>query len=344
MNKKFLAGGAAVALAGFGIYKIVRSQQNDGKDRQEVWTTADMPEMSGKVIIVTGGNSGVGYEAAKEFARKGAQTILACRNMDKAQAALAMIKAEIPAAAAEIMELDLASLASVQQFAADFKAEYERLDVLVNNAGIMMVPYQTTEDGFESQFATNHLGHFALTGLLSDLLLKTPGSRVVNISSIGHRSGTMDFGNLMYEGGLDYDAQAAYSRSKLANILFTNELQRRYEAAGADAIAVAAHPGLSFTNLSSHMYDRWYYSIAIPLSKLYLQSAAMGALPTLRAAADPNVQGGEYYGPDGRGERRGYPVIVQASDACHNLADARQLWQDSEELTGVSFLDLEPVV
>lgn len=339
MNKKILAGGAVVALAGVGLYKYFNGQKSNGLAADD-WTAADIPDLSGKVIIVTGGNSGVGYEAAIEFARHGAETILACRSVEKGMAAVAAIQLELPDAAVELMSLDLASLASVRAFAADFKAQYDRLDVLVNNAGIMMVPYQLTEDGFESQFGTNHLGHFALTGLLSELLLNTPGSRVVNISSMGHRSGVMDFDNLMYEGGEGYGSQAAYGRSKLANILFTNELQRRFEAAGVDAIAVAAHPGISNTNLAAHLYEeRWYIKMAMPLATLLLQSAAMGALPTLRAAVDPTVKGGEYYGPDGSGERRGYPVLVQASDACYNLADAQQLWQVSEELTGISFLD-----
>ena len=189
----------------------------------------------------------------KEFARKGAQTILACRSMDKAQLALDRIQIEIPDAQAEIMQLDLSSLESVRQFAEAFKAKYDRLDVLLNNAGIMMVPYGVTEDGFERQFGTNHLGHFALTGLLLDLIQATPGARVVNISSMGHRGGEMDFDNLMFEGGKDYEGQAAYGRSKLANLLFTYELERKFEEHGLDAIAVAAHPGISNTHLADHM-------------------------------------------------------------------------------------------
>jgi NAD(P)-dependent dehydrogenase (short-subunit alcohol dehydrogenase family) len=225
----------------------------------ENWTTEKIPDLTGKVIIVTGANSGLGFEAAKEFARKGAQTILACRSMDKAQAALDQIKQEIPEASAEIMQLDLASLASVREFAETFKSRYDRLDILVNNAGIMWVPYQKTEDGFESQFGTNHLGHFALTGLLMDLLLKTPDARVVNVSSVGHRSGTMDFDNLMFEGGKGYGRHRAYGRSKLANLLFTYELQRKFGAVDADAIATAAHPGGSNTNLARYVEDLWYF-------------------------------------------------------------------------------------
>lgn len=340
MKKKGLIGGLAALLAGIGIYKVV-SRQNKENDPDDVWTTADMPDLTGKVIIVTGANSGIGFEAAKEFARKGAQTILACRSLEKAEAALEEIVAEIPNAPAEIMQLDLASLDSVRAFAAAFKAKYDRLDVLVNNAGIMMVPYGTTEDGFERQFGTNHLGHFALTGLLIDLLLKTPGSRVVNISSGGHRFGEMDFDNLMFEDGNGYSPIGAYGRSKLANLLFTYELQRRFDAAGAHALSVAAHPGTSRTNLTGHMEDRWYFKLFVPLMPLLLQSAAMGALPTLRAAVDPNVSGGQYFGPDGVREQRGYPVLVESNEASHNEADARRLWQVSEQLTAVRYAQLD---
>ena len=305
------------------------------------WTTNNIPDLSGKVVIVTGANSGIGYEAAKEFARKGAQTILACRSMDKAQAALAQIQSEIPNAPAEIMQLDLACLTSVRQFVAAFKAKYDRLDVLANNAGIMMVPYGTTEDGFERQFGTNHLGHFALTGLLLDLLKQTPGARVINVSSNGHRFGTLDFDNLMFEGGQGYSGTQAYGRSKLANLLFTYELQRHFEAAGIDAMALAAHPGGSNTNLANHMEDRWYFKVLMPVMAPLMQSPAMGALPTIRAAADPNAKGGEYYGPKGFMEQRGYPVPVQSNEASHNLADAQRLWTISEQLTGVTFDELE---
>ena len=296
-----------------------------------------MPDLTGKVIIVTGANSGIGFEAAKEFARKGATTILACRSKDKAEAALAEIMTEIPNANAEIMLLDLASQASVHQLADTFKAKYDQLDVLVNNAGIMMVPYGTTEDGFERQFGTNHLGHFALTGLLFDRLVNTAGSRVVNVSSSGHRFGNMDFDDLMFEGGEGYTPMGAYGRSKLANLLFTYELQRRFEVVGTDAMATAAHPGISQTNLTAHMEDRWYFKLLMPLMPLMLQSAAMGALPTIRAAVDPTVKGGQYFGPDGPREQRGYPVTVESNDASRNEADARQLWQVSEQLTGVQF-------
>jgi NAD(P)-dependent dehydrogenase (short-subunit alcohol dehydrogenase family) len=305
------------------------------------WTTAYIPDLTGKVIIVTGANSGIGFEAAKEFARKGAQTILACRSLEKAQAALAEIQAEFPNAPVEVMQLDLASQKSVHQFADAVQAKYDRLDVVANNAGIMWPPYGKTEDGFECQFGTNHLGHFALTGLLIDLLLKTPGSRVVNVSSVGHRSGVMDFDNLMFEGGEGYSRHGAYGRSKLANLLITYELQRKFDAINADAIAVAAHPGGSSTNLSRHVENRWYFRALRPLIELMAQSAAMGALPTIRAAVDPAATGGQYFGPNGFMESRGYPVLVQSSKASHNLADACRLWEVSKELTGVQFSQLE---
>lgn len=302
------------------------------------WTVNEIPDLTGKVIIVTGGNSGIGFAAAKEFSRKGAKTILACRSMDRAQAALHKLQAEIPNAPVEMMQLDLARLASVHQFVDAFKAKYDRLDVLVNNAGVMMVPYGTTEDGFERQMGTNHLGHFALTGLLMDLLLKTPHSRVVNVSSNGHTSGVMDFDNLLFAGGQDYSPMKAYGRSKLANLLFTYELRRRYETAGSSAIAVAAHPGASSTNLGNHLGERNFaMGLLMKVGLLISQSAAMGALPTIRAAVAPDVQGGDYYGPSGFMEVRGHPVKVESNKASHNRVDAQKLWEVSEELTGVTY-------
>jgi NAD(P)-dependent dehydrogenase (short-subunit alcohol dehydrogenase family) len=238
----------------------------------------------------------------------------------------------------EVIQLDLSSLASVRQFAEDFKAKYDRLDILINNAGIMYVPYGKTVDGFERHFGTNHLGHFALTGLLVDLLLKTENGRVVTVSSVGHRSGEMDFDDLMFEGGRGYRGQRVYGRSKLANLLFTYELQRRLEARGVDVIATAAHPGGSNTDLARHVENRWYFRLMRPLFEVVAQSAAMGALPSLRAAVDPDVKGGDYYGPEGFMESAGYPVLVQSSEASRSLEDARKLWEVSEELTEVQYL------
>ena len=306
------------------------------------WTVDYIPDLTGKVMIITGGNSGIGYEAAKEFARKGAQTILACRSMDKAQAARDIIQTEIPEASVEIMQLDLASLKSVHRFAEAFKNQFEQLDVLLNNAGIMAVPYRITEDGFESQLGINHLGHFALTGLLIEELLKTPGSRIVNVSSTGHRSGEIDFENLMFENGKGYSRTKAYYKSKLANLLFTYELQRRFEASRAESMAVAAHPGISTTNLADHLFPKILLKLMIPLMRRMNQSAAMGALPSIRAAVDPEVSGRQYYGPDGPKERNGYPVVVQSNAASHNEADAQKLWEVSEQLTGVEYLKLSP--
>ena len=302
------------------------------------WTTNNIPDLTGKVIIVTGANSGIGYEAAKEFARKGAQTILACRSMEKGCAALDQILSEIPDAPTEVMRLDLASQASICAFIDDFKAKYTRLDVLLNNAGIMMVPYGKTEDGFERQFGTNHLGHFALTGMLIDVLRNTPSARIVNVSSTGHRMGVMDFDNLMFENGDGYTPSSAYGRSKLANLLFTYELQRRFDASGADIIATAAHPGMSNTNLGNHLLNNWFLKIIGRIALRLAQSSAMGALPSIRAAVDPEAKGYEYYGPDGPRESRGYPVKVTSNGASHNLVDAEKLWQISEELTGVKYL------
>ena len=301
------------------------------------WTTANIPDLSGKVAIVTGANSGIGWDTAVALAEKGATVIMACRNLVKSQAALDALKARVPNADVELMQLDLASQESVRQFADEFKAKYDRLDLLINNAGIMMVPYARTVDGFESQFGTNHLGHFALTGLLLDRILATPGTRVVNVSSGAHRMGSMNFDNLMYANGEGYSSSRAYGQSKLANLLFTYELQRRFEATGVDAEALAAHPGGSNTNLQDEISERWYIKPLLPFMRMMMQDSAMGALPTIRASVDPNARGGQYYGPDGFMEQRGYPVVVQSNAASHNEADARRLWQVSEQLTGIHY-------
>jgi NAD(P)-dependent dehydrogenase (short-subunit alcohol dehydrogenase family) len=302
----------------------------------EKWTAKNIPNLAGKIILVTGANSGLGFEDVKEFARNGAKTILACRNLEKGEKALAKIKNEITEADVELMQLDLADLSSIKEFVSEFKNKYDRLDVLVNNAGIMMVPYQKTADGFESQLGTNHLGHFALTGLLFDLLKKTEGSRIVNVSSNAHKFGDMDFKNLMYEKGKDYSRMKAYGRSKLANLLFTYELDRRLKQQNISIIAVATHPGMANTNLASHMMG-WFAPVLKKSFVLFMQSAAKGALSTIRAAVNPDVKGGQYYGPGGRNEHRGYPVKLESSIASHNAEDAKKLWKISEELTGVKF-------
>ena len=302
---------------------------------------SDKPgRLDGKVAIVTGGNSGIGLGAVKAIARKGADTILACRSPERGQAALDELKAEVPGAKAELMALDLASLASVERFAGEFAERHSRLDVLANNAGIMVIPYGKTEDGFERQVGTNHLGHFALTGRLLDVLMATPGARVVNVSSLAHKRAELDLDNLLYEKG-SYGEWAAYGRSKLLNLLFTYELQRRFERAGIDALSLAAHPGFSASNLTGHMAERLHMRIALRIFHTIIQGPDMGALPTLRAATDPEATGGQYFGPGRLNETTGHPVLVEASAEAHDEADGRRLWELSEELTGVRFSALD---
>ncbi len=302
------------------------------------WTAAQIPNLSDKVVVVTGANSGIGYYAAKEFARNGAQTILACRNPQKAQKAAQKIRGKIPHAAVQTLQLNLASLKSIHAFSDQICSQYDRLDILLNNAGIMMVPYGVTEDGFESQFGTNHLGHFALTGLLLEVLTQTPGARVVTVSSLGHRSGQLDFENLMLQKEQTYSPAQAYSNAKLANLIFAYELQRRLEARNLNASSMAAHPGFAATNLVNHLVPSIVVRILAPVFWWMVQSSAMGALPSLRAAVDPNVSGGQYFGPGNPGEHRGYPIVVDSNSASHDRHIARQLWAISEELTGIRYL------
>lgn len=294
------------------------------------WTAEDIPNLAGKIAIVTGANSGIGYEMVRALSRKGATVILACRNKDKGEAAVRQIGQEYPVARAELMQLDLSSLASIHHFADEFIHHYDRLDILINNAGIMRPPFGKTADGFELQFGTNHLGHFALTGLLLDLIIRTPRARVVMVSSLGHRFGKIDFDNLNADKG--YDAGVAYGQSKLANLLFTYELHRRFRGAGVDAIAAAAHPGWTAgTNLVVHW---WMVRLLNPFIG---QKPSMGALPALYAATAPDVQGGEYYGPRSWGGMRGYPTKAQSSTRSYDMDVAVKLWAVSEELTGVRY-------
>jgi len=302
---------------------------------KSTWTIENIPNLNGKTIIITGANSGIGYEAAKEFSRKGATVIMACRNMDKAAKALIEIKKDIPNTDAEIMELDVSSLKSVKLFAETFKAKYTKLDILLNNAGVMMPPYGKTIDGFELQFATNHLGHFALTGELIDLLIATPGSRVVNVSSMAHMMGNMNFNDMMFENGKGYTPSKAYGRSKLSNLLFTYELQRRFEAMNADTMTVAAHPGVSSTNLGRHVGNKGFFSL---MFNNMSQTPDMGALPSIRACVDKDVRGGQYYGPGNFMNMTGYPVLVKSNSKSHNIKDAAKLWELSEKLSGVKYL------
>jgi NAD(P)-dependent dehydrogenase (short-subunit alcohol dehydrogenase family) len=298
------------------------------------WTEANVPDQAGRTAVVTGANSGIGFEAARVLAARGARVILACRDMARAKEAADRIGAVAPGADVGVVRLDLASLASAREAADELRSACTRIDLLVNNAGVMMPPYGVTADGFELQFGVNHLGHFALTGLLLDRLAGVPGARVVTVSSINHRQGRVNFDDLQSRRG--YRRDAGYGQSKLANLMFTYELQRRLAAAGERAIAVAAHPGLSATRLPRYLspVSRTFFVL---VERPFAQSAAMGALPTLRAAADPAVRGGEYYGPAGPGEIRGFPRLVSSSEAARDEAAQKRLWQESERLTGVSY-------
>lgn len=301
----------------------------------EKWTLKNMDDLSEKVIIVTGGNSGLGFESVKAFAGKGASVVLASRNSQKGEEAKAAILEEYPTGKIEVLELDLMDLESVRTFVKQFEGKYDRLDVLLNNAGIMTTPYFNTKDGFEGQMGTNHLGHFALTAQLLNMIKSTPGSRVVNVSSSGHQFGKMDFENLLFEDGKGYSPMKSYGRSKLANLLFTYELERQFESSGIDAISVASHPGGSRTNLDRHVKGKFWFKLLWPIFRLTTMSQDQGALPQIRASVDAKVKGGQYYGP--HRNMTGYPVVVKSNQASHNKADARKLWDMSEELTGISF-------
>ena len=295
------------------------------------WTAEDIPDQSGRRAIVTGANSGLGWHVSTELVRHGARVILACRNTERGQRALDGLLAEVPGADAELRSLDLASLDSVREFAAGVEGP---VDLLINNAGVMAGPHRRTADGFELQFGTNHLGHFALTGLLLDRLLASPDPRVVTVSSGAHRMGKMNFDDLQSER--HYWRWGAYGQSKLSNLLFATELQRR---GGGRLTSVAAHPGYAATNLQTtgHAIDDLFMKVT---NFVIAQSDAMGALPLLYAAT-MEVPGGSYVGPDGIGEQRGHPKLVGMSGRARNEDDARRLWETSEELTGVHY-DFEP--
>jgi NAD(P)-dependent dehydrogenase (short-subunit alcohol dehydrogenase family) len=303
--------------------------------KKENWSTTNIPDLTGKVIIVTGGNSGLGYESVKAFAEKGVDVILTSRSVEKGEAAkkaIGKVKGNII-----VLPLDLMDFSSIRSFTEKFQQKYKRLDVLLNNAGIMTTPYFLTKDGLEAQMGTNHFGHFALTGLLFGLIKNTPKSRIVNVSSMAHKQGKMDFSNLLFENGKGYSPIKSYGRSKLANLLFTYELQRRMEVKGIKSIAVAAHPGVSSTNLFQYLEEKMIFKIFKPLMSPFIQEQDMGALPQIRASVDENVKGGDYYGPDGFNEMKGFPVLVKSNATSHNLEDAKKLWEVSEKITGISF-------
>src|SRR3954451_25170658 len=295
------------------------------------WTFANLPDLTGRTAVVTGANTGLGYETATALAAKGAHVVLAVRNIEKGKAAADLIARAHPGASVDIQELDLTSLESIRSAADQLRSDHDSIDLLINNAGVMFTPKSTTKDGFELQFGTNNLGHFALTNLLLDRVVAAPGSRVVTVSSVGHRFARngIRFDDLQWDR--EYSRVGAYGQSKLANLMFTYELQRRLR--GTDTIAAAAHPGGSNTELDRTL-PQWINVVGRPLM-LLAQSADMGALPTLRAATDPGVLGGQYYGPDGFGEQRGYPKVVASSAASHDTEAQRRLWAVSEELTSV---------
>jgi NAD(P)-dependent dehydrogenase (short-subunit alcohol dehydrogenase family) len=302
------------------------------------WSADQISDQSGKTILITGANSGLGLISARELARAGATVILTARSQGKLAGAEAEIRERVPDAKLDPRELDLADLASVRELAAGVAAEHKRLDVLMNNAGVMMPPRSETADGFELQFGTNHLGHFALTGLLLGRL-GGPDPRVVTVTSLEHRPGRIDFDDLGWEHG--YNPRSAYQRSKLANAAFAIELDRRLRAAGSPVKSVLAHPGYSATNLQKTGPTGWMEQVLKVGNALFAQSAEDGALPQLYAATAPGVSGGEFYGPDGFREARGAPTLVEATSRARDPELGRRLWEVSEEMTGVSF-GLEP--
>lgn len=302
------------------------------------WTSAEIPDQQGRTAVITGANTGLGFQTAKVLAQHGATVVLACRNLDKAANAAARVRAAAPRATVSTLQLDLASLASVRRAAERLRADHPRIDLLINNAGGVIPRHRLTEDGFELTLATNHLGPFALTGLVLDRLLAVPGSRVVTVSSIGHRRGTINFDDLHFQRG--YRHQAAYFQSKLANLLFTYELQHRLAAAGAATVAVAAHPGNARTEFGRELSPMVRVAMSPRLRMLtwwLMQSPQVGALATVRAAVDPDARGGDYYGPPGRAQFTGYPTLVESSARSHDPQAQRRLWQQSEQMTGVTY-------
>jgi NAD(P)-dependent dehydrogenase (short-subunit alcohol dehydrogenase family) len=297
-----------------------------------------MPDQTGRTILVTGANSGLGLRSAEALASRGARVLMGCRNQEKAALAVEAVKRVAADAAPEVVPLDVADLVDVRGCAERLTRELDHLDMLMNNAGVMAIPHQRTKQGFEMQFGTNHLGHFALTGLLLPLLRRARAPRVVTVSSSGHRAGTIRFDDLNWERGR-YSRWFAYTQSKLANLLFTSELQHRAAAAGTDLLAVAAHPGYAATNLSSgpatgNAVYRWGAKIS---DRFFGQPDRMGALPQLYAVTMPDVGPDDYWGPDGFMEQRGWPKRVGRSGAARDGQAAYRLWEASEELTGINF-------
>lgn len=302
------------------------------------WNLDQVPDLSGRVMIVTGANSGIGYEAALALAKRKAEVVLACRNQEKAKAAADRIQAVVPAARLELIPLDLSKLQSIREFSERFHEGHSRLNALINNAGVMALPKCATADGFEMQFGTNHLGHFALTGQVLDLLLATEGSRVVNVSSIAHKFGKIRFHDLQAEKS--YSKWGAYGQSKLANLLFTHELDRRLKEAGSGTISVACHPGWAATNLQEAGPRMEGSKLMEKLSAwgnaMLAQDAAAGALPTVFATVEP-LRGNEYVGPTRLMGWHGPPEIIEPLPKARDPETAKRLWEESEELTGVRY-------
>ncbi|WP_123605015.1 oxidoreductase [Micromonospora sp. Llam0] len=297
------------------------------------WTFDDIPDQRGRTAVVTGANSGIGFETARMLAARGAHVVLACRDAGRADTAADRIRAERPAGTVSCARLDLADLDSVTEFAEAYRADHDRLDLLINNAGVMLTPLRRTRQGFELQIGTNHLGHFALTGRLLPLLLSAgTGARVVAVASNAHRAGRIDLADLNWQRRR-YRRWAAYGQSKLANLLFTLELQRRLAGAGSPVLATAAHPGWTATDLARHTGG-----FVPAVSRLIAMTPHDGALPTLRAATDPAVDGGSYWGPGRLFDMVGPPVAARRSPAADDAATAGRLWAESEKLTGVEFV------
>lgn len=301
---------------------------------QNNWKLSEAPSQKGKIAVITGANTGLGFETALALAGKNCKVILACRNMEKAAKAEAKILQKFPNAETECRQLDLSKLSAVRDFATHFLKDYSQLDLLINNAGIMIPPFSLTEDGFESQMAANYFGHFLLTELLLKTIMNTPNSRIISLSSIAHKRGKIQFEDLQYEK--EYSAMGAYAQSKLACLIFAIELQRKLEKAGSKTISLAAHPGISTTELSRHL-PAWSMLLYPIMVLLITHNPAKGALPTLRAALDHSAAGGDYFGPNGKREYRGKPVKVKARRKAQDEALAKKLWTVSEELTGCKY-------
>lgn len=299
------------------------------KEINKRWDERSIPDLTGKNIIVTGANSGIGFEAARAVAGRGATVVMACRNIEKSADAYEKVRRESPGDRVELMRLDLADLSSVREFAGEAREKFPRIDILVNNAGIMVPPYGRTIDGFELQIGTNHMGHFLLTGLLMENIVAAPGSRVVTVTSIAHFGGRINFEDINSETG--YRRMGAYRQSKLANLLFAYELDRRLKVKDKETISVAVHPGVTSTSLFK--IPSWLESVKEAL----LMSAAKGALPTLMGATEPSLKGGEYIGPAGFRQSMGYPAILSSSSISHDKQLALRLWELSEEMTSFRF-------